>query len=283
MPRQARNKKIQEIIDDVREDLEEVEDLANDLAEDGDDAPAEDPDEGEEDPDEQEPEDPPTSGELPTDVLPELKTWTVMLPTMKPGGDTPKNDYAGKWGAIPNIFFVQNGGVVFRAPANGAHSKNSDYVRTEARQMLPDWEKGAWSSSGSHSLECELSIDASHLTARKRLNGMQIHDGGDDVCQIMRHESLGLGFMHNDGKTFVSIDPDYEDGTRFTCKILAEDDRIKVWYNGALRVDVPKKGSGWYWKTGAYNQSGGASEHKEPDSAYGEVIIYRLVTTGGAS
>jgi hypothetical protein len=203
---------------------------------------------------------------------------------MKPDGDTPKNNYPAKYSAdeLKGFLFGRDGGLVFRAPANGAHSKNSKYVRTELRQMADDdWTEAAFRSSGSHSLEAELSIDTSNLQARKRANCLQIHDGGDDVCQIMKHETEGLGFMHKDGKEFIPIDPLYLDGTRFKCKILAEDDHIRVWYNGRLVVDVEKKGSGWYWKAGIYNQTGGASEYKEPDSAYGEVVIYSLTTTGG--
>lgn len=271
---------LQDKIDDAREVLEQIEDIANDLADresDDEEDSDDEPDEGEE-PREEEP--PSTGGTHPSDVL-DLRHWTVMLPTGSQGD--PDNEYVlGR--SIPNTLFVRDGGVVFRCPANGFHSPNSKYARTELRQMADDdWTKAAWSSTGSHSLEAELSIDASHLTARRRINGLQIHDGGDDVCQIMRHETLGLGLMHADGKAWEPIDPGYVDGTRFTCKITAEKHRILVDYNGRRAVDISKSGSGWYFKAGAYLQSGGASEHREPDSAHGEVVIYRLATTGGAS
>jgi hypothetical protein len=242
---------------------------------------------GEEEPDDEEPGggEPGPGEPHPSDVL-DLRHWTIMLPTGSQGD--PDNLYViGQ--SIPNTLFTRydvdsdDDGVVFRCPANGFHSPNSKYPRTEARQMADaKWTKAAWSSSGSHSLEAELAIDASHLSARKRVNGLQIHDGGDDVCQIMRHETKGLGLMHSDGKAWESIDPGYGDGVRFTCKILAEKDRLKVFYNGELKVDIPKKGTGWYWKMGAYLQSGGASEHKEPAGAYGEVTIWRYAITGVA-
>lgn len=222
---------------------------------------------------------PPTSGgPHPSDVL-DLRHWTVMLPVGKQGD--PDNDYMiGK--SIPNVFFVRDGGVVFRTPAGGVHSPNSKYARTELRQMADDdWTKAAFDSSGDHSLEAELSLDASGFSKRKRLNGLQIHNGGDDVCQIMRHETDGLGFMHKDGDEFIPIDPDYVDATRFKCKIEAKNDRIKVWYNDKLAVNVEKSGSGWYWKAGCYNQTDVPNYGEAPD-ACGEVVIYRLVTTGGA-
>lgn len=224
----------------------------------------------------------PTTHKFPTDILPELKTWTIMTTTGTQGD--PDNDYyIAK--DIANVFYVDSdGGVVFRADANGFHSPNSLYCRVEGRQMKDaNWHKAAWSSSGIHTLECVLAFDTSHLNFR-RVNGMQIHDGGDDVCQIMRHESLGLGFMHNDGKSFVSIDPSYQDGKIVTVKIEAANNVIRVYYNGVKKVEVPKTGSGWYWKVGCYNQTGGAKvERPEPKGNYGQVKVYKLVTTGGAA
>lgn len=229
------------------------------------------------DPDPEEP--PPPIGTHPSNIL-DLRNWTIMLPTGSQGD--PDNEYIINR-TIPNVLFVrQDAGVVFRTPANGVHSSGSDFSRTECRQMQnASWLKAGWSSSGNHTLECVLSLDARHLTARKRLNGMQIHDGSDDVCQIMRHESWGLGFMHNDGNSWVSIDPNYVDGTRFTGKLSAVNNRILFHYNGVKKVDVAKSGSNWYWKWGCYIQSGGASDHEEPNSAYGEAVVWSYAITGG--
>jgi poly(beta-D-mannuronate) lyase len=272
------NDQIQGKIDELRELLAELEDLAHGL--DDDDQGSEPDEPGDDDEPDEEP--PPATGAHPSDVL-DLRHWTIMLPTGAQGD--PDNRYViGE--TIPNTLFVRydvdsdDDGVVFRAPADGFHSPKSKYARCEAREMRDDdWTKAAWSSKGPRSLECDLAIDARGLTKRRRINGMQIHDGSDDICQIMRHESQGLGFMHNDGKSFLPIDPLYVDGTRFTCKITVQDNRIKVDYNGRRVVDVPKTGSGWYWKFGCYLQTGGASEHKEPASAFGEVVVYRYELT----
>lgn len=226
-------------------------------------------------PDGEEP--PPATGLLPADVL-DLRLWTLMLPRLKTGSDSPENDYAADWGIVPDLVFVrEDRGVVFRTPADGDHSANSKYPRTELREMADDdWIKASWSSAGPRTLTAELAIDARGLSTRKRINGLQIHDGGDDVCQVMRHDELGLVLAHNDGKSFESIDPLYVDGTRFTCTIAVANDRIAVDYNGERRVDIPKKGSSWYWKAGCYLQTGGASEHREPAGATGEVVLWDL-------
>jgi hypothetical protein len=231
---------------------------------------------------------PAPGGRTPVQVIPELSTHTVMLPIMKPDGDTPQNDYAGDWGNVEGVFYAALVGgapaVVFRTPADGAHSKGSKYARTEARQMRDTaWTKGAWPSSGSHSLACDLAIDTSHLSTRKRISAMQIHDGGDDVCQLVYDADQGLGLAHNDGDSWEPIDPDYRDGDRFTCTIAAVGDVISVYYDGARMLDIPKRGTGWYFKWGCYLQTGGASTHVEPAGAYGEVVFWSAVTTGGAS
>lgn len=213
----------------------------------------------------------------PSDVL-DLTKWTIMLPTGSQGD--PDNDYVIDK-SIPGVLFVDpaDGAVVFRVDVvNGVHSPNSNFPRTEAREMVDDdWTKAAWSSTGPRWLEADLAIDTSHLTTRRRCNGIQIHDGGDDVCQIMAREDGKLGLAHNDGGSFEIIDPAYA-GARFTCRVSVSGSRIKVAYNGRQAVDIPKKGTGWYWKVGAYAQTGGASTYRERAGSYAQVKVYSLAT-----
>ena len=77
--------------------------------------------------------------------------------------------------------------------------------------------EGGGEVNPSDSLECDLAIDVSKLVKRKRINRMQIHDGGDDVCQIMV-----------DGTTLQLAD--FSDGDE--------------------KVDIPKSGSGWFFTMG---------------------------------
>jgi hypothetical protein len=213
----------------------------------------------------------PAAGRRPNEVL-DLRFWTLMRDTGSQGD--PDNGYPLD-AVVENKFFVrEDGGVVFRARAGGVHSQGSKFCRYELRQMDDAaWKKSAWNSSGKRSLECVIALNTDNLVKRKRLNGMQIHGGSDDICQIMLHETWGLGFMHNDGKSWVSIDPAYESGTKCTVKIEAGYDRIVVWYNGVKKVDVPKKGTTWFWKMGCYLQTD-VPTYKEDPSATGEVVIW---------
>lgn len=227
----------------------------------------------------------PSTAKHPSDVIPEFRRWTTMLTTGTQGD--PDNEFViGR--SIPGVYYVQDdGGVVFDCDPNGFHSSGSKYPRVENRMQSEKPEtwnpKSAWPSSGDHRLRAVLSSDTSKLSGRKRGNLIQIHDGADDVCQIQMREGQGLGFAHDNGKSWISIDPNYRDGQKFTCEIQAVRNRIVVLYNDAKVVDVPKSGTGWYWKIGAYVQSGGASEHKEPAGARYRVVVYSCTVTGGAT
>jgi Alginate lyase len=222
---------------------------------------------------------PTPAGKWPSDVLPLLKRWTVTT-TTGPQGDPDNEYYVGK--QIPGVLFVQDGGVVFRAGVDGAHTPNSKFCRVEGRQMADGaWKKAAWrSSDGVHTLTAELAIDTSGLVKRKRVNGLQIHDGSDDVMQVMRHETLGLGVMTNDGGTWLSLDPAYSGG-RFTCGIRVEGGTVQVTYNAGKVVRFAKSGSGWFWKAGCYLQSD-MTTWGEPSTSWGQVTIWRLDETGTA-
>lgn len=228
----------------------------------------------------EEPGEEPTPGVHPSDVLPILRHWTIMLPTGSPGD--PDNDYlVGE--SVPDTYFVRDDefgrGVVFRChPATANHSPNSKYGRCEARQMVPpsgSWEKSAWSSREPHLLRARLAIDTSHLD-HPIVNGLQIHDGGDDVIQVQARNGV-LGIAHDDGDSWEPIDV-HRDGVPFDMTIdVTGGDEIVVVYNGVEVLTIPKSGSGWYWKAGCYPNTGGAnSKRVEAPENYAEVVLYDL-------
>jgi hypothetical protein len=282
------NDLIQELIDDVREDLEKIEDLAEDLVGE---VPDEDEDDEQEEPDDEE-EEPAPGGKLPTDVLPILKTWTVTTTTGKQG--SPTNKYpVGDHASIPGVFYVQgDGGVMFHATVNGFTTPNSKRCRVEGRQMAGEpgsWEKAKWNGADPHTLDADLWISTAGLTKRKRVSGLQIHDGGDDVLQVLADAEHGLIVLTDDGETMTVLDAGYRDKQRFTCRIETGVDKRKVGdktvadvvvtYNGAEKARFTKTGTSWYFKAGCYLQASMA-EHGEPSTSYGEVVIYDLKASG---
>jgi hypothetical protein len=263
--------RIEEKLDEIGEKLDEL--LEQDSDDDEDEDGEEEPDEGEEEPD------PPTpGGQHPSDVLPVLKDWTIMLPTGSPGD--PDNEYVVDR-SITDTYFVRGGGVVFRVyPAKAVHSKNSMYGRCEGRQMVPraKWVKSEWPSTQPHRLSARLSIDT-HELAHPMVNGVQIHDGSDDVIQVQSRDGV-LGVSHDDGDSWEVLDPSYAGETFDVDVEVTGRGEIVFTYNGAETVRIPKSGSGWYWKAGCYPNTGGAKKEKpESPTVACEVVIYKLEVT----
>jgi hypothetical protein len=209
---------------------------------------------------------------LPADVI-DLSYWYLTLPTGNEGSpDTIENPNLAKF---TNEFFKLNNsrdGVVFSARADGVTTENSSYPRSELREMNGS-EKASWSNtSGSHTLDvCEAITKTP--SAKPEVVAAQIHDGGDDVMQI-RLEGKTLMVQYNDGKSEIVIDPNYVLGTPYNVRIIAENSKVDVLYNGQKKAELPLSGSGWYWKVGAYVQS--STDKGESPDATGEVTVYSI-------
>jgi hypothetical protein len=273
--------KIEDIRDELNDQLDELEEAVDELDDEDQDDDGDD-DEGEEPP--------PATGLVPTDVLPILKTWTVTTTTGKPG--SPTNKYPiGDHAEIPGVFYVRpDRGVMFHATVNGVTTPNSKRCRVEGRQMADDrWTKAAWNGADPHTLDADLWISTAGLSKRKRVSGLQIHDGGDDVLQVLADAEHGLIVLTDDGKTMTVLDPGYHNEQRVKVGIETGVDKRKigdktvadvvVTYNGVEKARFTKTGTSWYFKAGAYLQASMA-EHGEPPTAYGEVVIYSMAATG---
>ena len=215
-------------------------------------------------------------GEVPSQVL-DLSQWKITLPVdgVKPFGspDEVKQpalvDYVN-----PKYFFVKNGGVVFRAPCGGATTKNSKYPRSELREMSADGKsRAAWDTSSS--IVRSMTVKARIMRTPKVKQHVvcaQIHDADDDLMMV-RLEGTKL-FIERNKIGDVLLTDDYQLGDTFTVKIQAGNGRVKVWYNGALKMDWKVAKEGCYFKAGCYTQSNRDKGDKADD--YGEVIIYKL-------
>lgn len=261
----------------IEEKLDEIVEKLDELLDRDDDEQDDDSDNGDDEPDEEE--EPAPGGPHPSEVVPALEHWTIMLPTGSDGD--PDNEYVvGR--SIADTYFVRDDehgrGVVFRTyPATAVHSKNSKYGRTEGRQMVPGkkWTKSAWPSSEPHRLTARLAIDTSRL-AYEIANAVQIHNGDDDVAQVQAREGV-LGVSHKDGKAWEVLDPAYG-GQTFDIKVeVTGGGEIVFVYNGIEKVRIDKSGSGWYWKAGCYPNTGGANtDRPEAETAFAEVVVYDL-------
>jgi hypothetical protein len=204
----------------------------------------------------------------------DLDNWYLTLPTGKKGD--PDTVYAPELAGYSSKWFrPDDGAIVFTANAGGATTKGSDYPRSELREMNGT-KKASWSNTkGTHILEVRQAVTAVPK-AKQEVVTAQVHDSSDDVLEV-RLEGTTLIAQYNDGKTDVVLDPKYTLGAVFDVKIVAANGRIQVFYNGAKKVDIARKGSGWYFKSGSYVQSNTSKGDKA--SAVGTVVLYALDVT----
>ena len=174
----------------------------------------------------------------------------------------------------PRYFHVDpiGDGVVFRAPVGGATTGNSEYPRSELREMTAGGKKQAsWSGeSGTHVMTINQAITALPSGKPEVVAG-QIHDEEDDVVMVRLHGNKL--FVESDGRQVGVLDPAYRLGTRFTVQITATPGLIRVTYNGLKTVSMERDGSDYYFKAGCYTQ---ANEDNSDEDSYGEVVIHSL-------
>lgn len=214
----------------------------------------------------------------PADKL-DLSNWKITLPLDGDSNETAdevKQPSLRTFSSPPYFVIAADGGVAFRAYADGATTTNSGYPRSELREMTGDGQKKAsWSNThGSHSMTITQAI--THLPGEKpEVVAGQIHDASDDIVMI-RLEGTRL-FVEAEGKNIGDLDTNYALGKKFTVKIIAENSKINIFYNDALKVVYTKSGVGYYFKAGCYTQTN--TDKGDPASSYGEVVIYALNVT----
>jgi poly(beta-D-mannuronate) lyase len=217
---------------------------------------------------------------LPAEVL-DLNCWKITLPYSGEREGHPLEISQPVLAGFenPTCFFVNEtgDGVVFRANCTSISTKKSSYPRSELREMNrenPKKTKANWSTSDGmlHRMTVTEAI-TSVPPVKKHVVSAQLHDADDDVLMI-RLEDKNL-FIERNKLEQVVLDADYQLGTKFTIRMEAAGGRIKVWFNGTLKLDWEIDRSGCYFKAGCYTQSN--PERGDSPESYGEVVIYKLI------
>ena len=206
----------------------------------------------------------------------DLAGWYLTLPTGKKGNpDTVRAPELARYSSTWFHPDKSTGALVLTANAGGVTTQGSDYPRSELREMNGS-KLASWSNtSGTHTLAVRQAVTALP-SAKPEVVTAQVHDSSSDVLEV-RLEGTTLIAQYNNGKTDVTLDPKYSLGTVYDLKIVAAGGRIQVFYNGAKKADIARKGSGWYFKSGSYVQSNTSKGDKA--SAIGSVVIYQLDVT----
>jgi hypothetical protein len=213
----------------------------------------------------------PVSGDLPSELI-DTKDWYLTLPTGKQGSpDLVEGSALAKY---HSEFFQLNpakDGVVFTAGTNGVTTSGSHYPRSELREMVGS-DKASWDGrKGKHTMEIVEAITETPKAKPDVIAG-QIHGTTDDLMQI-HLSGQNLRVKYADGQKFVDLDPNYKLGTMFNVKIESAGGRVKVWYNGQQKADLPISSATSYFKAGAYVNS---NPSKGDKSGEGQVVIKSL-------
>jgi Alginate lyase len=209
---------------------------------------------------------------VPADLV-DLGNWYLTLPTGEKGD--PDDVYPPALESFVDDWFRLNDtrdGIVFRANAGGATTKNSKYPRSELREMHGG-ELASWSNeSGTHTMSLRQAVTRLP-EAKPHVVTAQIHDEDSDVVMV-RLEGTQLKVEYDDGRDDIVIDQAYELGTPYDLRIVAADRKVQVFYDDKLAADLPLSGGGWYFKTGSYVQSN--PERGDAPDAVAEVVLYSL-------
>lgn len=212
-----------------------------------------------------------------------LTEWKLQIPvaSIQPG-----QVEEVKWPALRTYsswYFQVNhagDGVVFRATAGGATTPGTVFARTELRQMTDGGRtQAAWSSADS-TWSMTIREAITHLPpVHPAIVAGQIHGMGTHYVALVRLDGHLLWVKTETGSG-GSLDENYQIGTVFTIKFVAYGDVIRIYYNGALKVELHEQCIGCYFKAGAYLQS---NTNWDSANSYGEVVIYDLTVSGSSN
>ncbi|MBX9394173.1 polysaccharide lyase family 7 protein [Streptomyces sp. TRM72054] len=169
--------------------------------------------------------------------------------------------------------------VRFRAAVNGVTTGGSSYPRAELREMTADGEDEAeWSTTeGTHTLVVTEAFTALPKD-KPQVVGAQVHGGDDDVT-VFRLDGSKLYITDGDDSRHHLVTDDYELGTEFEAKFVAEEGEIDVYYNGELQTTISHDGDTNYFKAGAYTQANCDNSDPCAKKNYGEVRISSIEVT----
>jgi hypothetical protein len=218
----------------------------------------------------------------------DLGVWELQLPIGSPGSPTTirSSDLVGDDGYTNPAYFwtdKNDGSMTFWDPEKGVTTPNSNYARSELREMNRDGSAADWSLSGTHRLSAELRV----VSVTKNVCVGQIHlgSGGSStkpLIELYYHANgdIVLGTENSpDGGQTTHYLTNVAMGQHWTYTLAVENDQIKVTVNGHTTT-YPIQGGFYdyrqYFKAGDYNQSASDST-----SNGAKVKFYSLTVSHG--
>ncbi|MDI5961304.1 polysaccharide lyase family 7 protein [Streptomyces sp. SL13] len=215
----------------------------------------------------------------------DLSTWELQEPVGSPGSPTTilPSQLEGADGYQDSYFYTgSDGGMTFWDPESGVTTPNSNYARSELREMNSDGSAADWALSGNHTLTARvraISITSStcvgqiHLgsggSSTKPLVELYYHSNGDVVAGIENSPSGGQT-THTLGNVPI--------GSTFGYTLaVSNGNTLEITVNGSTTsYSIPSSFDQYhqYFKAGDYNQSSSSSTTKGA-----RIVIYQLHVT----
>lgn len=204
-----------------------------------------------------------------------LSNWYLTLPTGQDGNpDTVKQPALSTY-TNPNHFYYDptTQGIVFRAHCGGVRTQNSNYPRSELREMNGSL-KANWPLAGIHSLTTIQSVDVLPVV-KPEVVVAQIHQYTGDLvvvlCQKQKNGRVRMVAKHKK-QVYGILADDYMLGTRFKLQIYVQDGNLSFWFNDVCKAEYSTVSEENYFKVGAYTQS--SCERGDAPDAYAQVTLY---------
>jgi hypothetical protein len=228
-----------------------------------------------------------TAGGLDASVAPggnfDLSDWQLQLPTGSPGSPTTISpDQLSGDGGFQDAYFStgsSDGAMDFWDPEAGVTTANSDYPRSELREMSPDGSPANWFSSGTNTLSATLRV--TQVPSSVCVGQIHLGSGGSTKPLLQLFYSSGGAIDMaieqtpaggNEVRYPVGNVPL---GTKWSYVIGLSGDTISLVINGGQArtwtASASFDGYGMYFKAGDYDQSSGGSS-----SAGAAVDFYAL-------
>ncbi|MFC8080369.1 polysaccharide lyase family 7 protein [Streptomyces sp. NPDC057307] len=204
----------------------------------------------------------------------DLAVWQLQEPVGSPGSPTTisSDRLQGKNGFQDQYFYTdtRDGAMTFWAPEKGVTTPNSNYARSELREMKRGGGAADWSLSGSHKLSATLRV----VSVTKNVAVGQIHlgSGGSSTKPLVElyYRSNGdivVGTENSpDGGQTLHPVGNVPVGKTWTYTIaVSGGDTLDITVNGSTtHYDIPSSFFKYkqYFKAGSYNQSSSDSTTK---------------------
>jgi hypothetical protein len=203
-----------------------------------------------------------------------LSIWSLQLPIGSPGSPTtiPPSQLKGPNGYTNPAYFwtdKNDGSMTFWDPESGVTTPNSNYARTELREMNAGGSSADWSLSGTHRLTANLRIVS--VTSNVCVGQIHLGTGGSSTKPLLElyyrpNGDIYLGTENSpDGGQTLHHVGNVPLGTRWSYVIAIVSGRIQLTVNGTTTsYAIPSAFNQYhqYFKAGDYNQSSSSSTSK---------------------